>query len=67
MINHSLNHALVYVWGTYERFDILSTQEQIIWAVEEKADYIVAETFNDFGEAWLALETIKEFGNGKHI
>jgi hypothetical protein len=62
-----LNHALVYVWGTYERFDILLTQEQIIWAVEEKADYIVAETFNDFGEALLALETIKEFGNGKHI
>lgn len=48
-------------------FNFFPTQEQIIWAVEEKADYIVAETFNDFGEALLALETIKEFGNGKHI
>ncbi|CAC5420610.1 BHMT [Mytilus coruscus] len=39
-------------------------KEQIKWATEEKVDFIIAETFNDFGEALLALECIKEFGNG---
>ncbi|XP_071145299.1 S-methylmethionine--homocysteine S-methyltransferase BHMT2-like [Mytilus edulis] len=39
-------------------------KEQIKWATEEKVDYIIAETFNDLGEALLALECIKEFGNG---
>ncbi|OWF39507.1 Betaine--homocysteine S-methyltransferase 1 [Mizuhopecten yessoensis] len=37
-------------------------QEQIEWAVAGGADYIVAETFNDVGEALLALECIKEYG-----
>ena len=39
-------------------------QEQIEWAVEENADFIIGETFNDFGEAMLALKSIKEFGKG---
>ncbi len=35
------------------------------WAVEEGADFIVGETFNSFGEAKLALEAIKQYGNGE--
>ncbi|XP_076466604.1 betaine--homocysteine S-methyltransferase 1-like [Babylonia areolata] len=37
---------------------------QVQWAVEEGADYLIGETFNDFGEAKLALEVMKEHGNG---
>ena len=40
-------------------------QEQIEWAVEEGADYIIGETFNDFGEALLALKSIQKYGKGK--
>lgn len=43
----------------------LLLQEQILWAVEEKADFIIAETYSDFGEAKLALEAIIEYGKGK--
>lgn len=39
-------------------------QEQIKWAVESGADYIVAETFSDYAEAELALQCIKLYGNG---
>ena len=39
-------------------------QEQIQWAVEENADFIVAETYPYFEEAMLALKCIKEYGNG---
>lgn len=39
-------------------------KEQVEWAVRGGADYIVAETFGDYGEAALALETIKQYGNG---
>ncbi|XP_012945010.1 S-methylmethionine--homocysteine S-methyltransferase BHMT2 [Aplysia californica] len=39
-------------------------EEQIRWAVGEGADYIIAETFSDFGEAKLALEAIQEVGKG---
>ncbi|XP_013418187.1 betaine--homocysteine S-methyltransferase 1-like, partial [Lingula anatina] len=39
-------------------------KEQVVWAVEEGADYIVGETFRHFGEAMMALETIQEFGQG---
>ncbi|GFO26856.1 betaine--homocysteine s-methyltransferase 1-like, partial [Plakobranchus ocellatus] len=39
-------------------------KEQVEWAVEAEVDFIVAETFNEFGEALLALETIKAFGKG---
>jgi betaine-homocysteine S-methyltransferase len=33
--------------------------EQVGWAVDEKADFIIAETFGYLGEARLALESIK--------
>ncbi|XP_060084166.1 betaine--homocysteine S-methyltransferase 1-like [Ylistrum balloti] len=39
-------------------------KEQIEWAVEGGADYIIAETFNDFGEAMLALRAIQTFAQG---
>ncbi|CAG2253942.1 BHMT [Mytilus edulis] len=39
-------------------------KEQVEWAVEENADYIIGETYNDSGEAMAALETIKEYGKG---
>ncbi|XP_022100759.1 betaine--homocysteine S-methyltransferase 1-like [Acanthaster planci] len=39
-------------------------KDQIEWAVEEGADFILAETFSDFGEALLALEAVKEYGKG---
>ncbi|XP_060082038.1 betaine--homocysteine S-methyltransferase 1-like [Ylistrum balloti] len=39
-------------------------KEQVEWAVEEGADYMIAETIHSYGEAKLALETIKEHGKG---
>ncbi|ESO90437.1 hypothetical protein LOTGIDRAFT_217867 [Lottia gigantea] len=39
-------------------------KEQIQWAVEEGADFIVAETYSDLGEAMLALQCIKKYGKG---
>ncbi|XP_070568427.1 betaine--homocysteine S-methyltransferase 1-like [Ptychodera flava] len=39
-------------------------KEMIFWAVEEGADFIVAETYAHFGEAMLALKAIKEYGKG---
>nr|KAG5708418.1 hypothetical protein BaRGS_026145 [Batillaria attramentaria] len=39
-------------------------KEQIEWAVEAGADYIVAETYSELGEAMLALESIKKYGKG---
>ncbi|XP_071800453.1 betaine--homocysteine S-methyltransferase 1-like [Asterias amurensis] len=39
-------------------------KEQIEWAVAEKADFILGETFSDYGEAMIALEAIKEYGKG---
>ena len=39
-------------------------QEQIRWAVEEGADFIIGETFLDAGEAYLALECIQKYGKG---
>ena len=44
---------------------LISTQEQIEWAVAEKADYIIGETFDAYGEAKLALDAILKHGNGK--
>ena len=38
-----------------------------MWAVEEKADFIIGETFSDLGEATLALQAIQQHGNGKDI
>ncbi|XP_076445495.1 S-methylmethionine--homocysteine S-methyltransferase BHMT2-like [Babylonia areolata] len=39
-------------------------KEQVEWAVKGGADYIIGETFNDFGEAKLALEAIQTYGQG---
>ncbi|XP_064615231.1 betaine--homocysteine S-methyltransferase 1-like [Liolophura sinensis] len=39
-------------------------KEQIEWAVEEGADFIIGETYSELAEALLALETIKEYGKG---
>jgi len=39
-----------------------SIEEQVKWAVEEGADYIIGETFRCFGEAKIALEVIKAHG-----
>jgi len=42
-------------------------QEQVTWAVEEGVDYMIGETFNDYGEAKLALEAIQKYGKGIYI
>ncbi|XP_067676254.1 betaine--homocysteine S-methyltransferase 1-like [Haliotis asinina] len=39
-------------------------KEQIEWARQYGADFIVAETFSDLGEAEIALESIKKYGQG---
>ncbi|XP_033739535.1 betaine--homocysteine S-methyltransferase 1-like [Pecten maximus] len=39
-------------------------KEQVEWAVEEGADYIIAETISYYGEAKLALEAIQKYGRG---
>jgi methionine synthase I (cobalamin-dependent) len=44
---------------TYDSF-----KEQVVWAAEAGADFIIAETFSDLGEAKLALKAIKEHGGG---
>jgi betaine-homocysteine S-methyltransferase len=36
--------------------------EQVAWAADEQADFIVAETFGHLGEALLSLESIKSAG-----
>ena len=36
--------------------------EQVEWAAQESADFIIAETFGHLGEALLALESIKSAG-----
>nr|KAG5706935.1 hypothetical protein BaRGS_021441 [Batillaria attramentaria] len=41
--------------------------EQVEWAVRGGADMIIAETFNDLGEAKLALEAILKYGNGNPV
>ena len=35
------------------------------WAVRGGSDYLIGETFNDFGEARLALDVMKRHGNGE--
>ncbi|OWF45856.1 betaine--homocysteine S-methyltransferase 1-like [Mizuhopecten yessoensis] len=39
-------------------------KEQVEWAAEEGADYIIAETIHSYGEAKLALEAIQQHGKG---
>lgn len=40
-------------------------QEQVVWAVEEGADFIVLETIGHLTEALVGLEVIKEYGKGE--
>ncbi|XP_071498373.1 betaine--homocysteine S-methyltransferase 1-like [Diadema antillarum] len=40
-------------------------KEQIEWAVDEGADFIVGETFGLIGEALLATQAIKQYGKGR--
>ena len=39
-------------------------QECVEWAVKGGADFILGETYQEFGEAMLALEAIKQYGKG---
>ncbi|XP_005109436.2 betaine--homocysteine S-methyltransferase 1 [Aplysia californica] len=39
-------------------------KEQVEWATEAGVDFIVGETFGELGEAMMALEAIKMYGNG---
>lgn len=39
-------------------------KEQIEWAVDAKADFMIAETFAELEEAMCALECIKTYGKG---
>lgn len=41
-------------------------KEQVEWAVEGGADYIIGETFDSFGEASIALKTIQHYGRGAY-
>jgi betaine-homocysteine S-methyltransferase len=36
--------------------------EQVAWAADEGADFIIAETFSHLGEALIALESVKQAG-----
>ena len=47
-------------------FVSLWIKEQVEWAVRGGADFIVGETYFEFGEAMLALQCIKEYGNGNN-
>jgi len=40
-------------------------KESVNWAVQGGADFIIAETYPDYGEALLALEAIKQYGQGR--
>ncbi|XP_052809358.1 betaine--homocysteine S-methyltransferase 1-like [Mya arenaria] len=39
-------------------------REQVCWAVQGGADYIIGETHSSYGEAEIALKAIKEHGQG---
>jgi len=43
---------------------IILIQEQVVWAVQGGADYIIGETHSSVGEAEIALKVIKDFGQG---
>ena len=44
----------------------MSLQEQVEWAVQEGADFIIGETYMDYQEAKLALDCIKQYGKGNY-
>ncbi|KAJ8301856.1 hypothetical protein KUTeg_020843, partial [Tegillarca granosa] len=48
--------------GTLMAGNICNSTEQVEWAVKGGADFIVAETFGEYGEAALALKAIKQYG-----
>ncbi len=54
------NDVLLVITNLY-----LIHQEQVEWAVQEGADFIVGETFSIPEEAEMALHCIKKYGNGK--
>ncbi|XP_061178821.1 S-methylmethionine--homocysteine S-methyltransferase BHMT2-like [Saccostrea echinata] len=59
-------NTTVFERGNQEAIDTTRKmfKEQIEWAVECGADYIVAETFSEYAEAELALQCIKQYGRG---
>src|SRR5215470_8122496 len=42
-------------------------EEQVQWAIEEGADFFIAETFNHLGEAKIALDVIKQAGKSAMV
>ncbi|XP_067675735.1 betaine--homocysteine S-methyltransferase 1-like isoform X1 [Haliotis asinina] len=62
----NLCNTTIYDPGNIETIEEVKSifQEQVEWAVKGKADYFIAETFNSFGEASLALEAIRKYGKG---
>ncbi len=63
-----LKRHLVFCQQGCKNVDPLSfvVQEQIEWAVEEGADFILAETYQQLAEALLATKCIKDYGKGRH-
>ncbi|XP_054752720.2 betaine--homocysteine S-methyltransferase 1-like [Lytechinus pictus] len=61
-----LSNTWVYEPGNEEAIAETKSmfKEQIEWAVDEGADFIVGETFGHFEEALLAAKAIKEHGQG---
>ena len=45
---------------------IFEWQEQIEWAVDAGADFIVAETYDTFGEALIATKACKVCAKGRY-
>ncbi|XP_041461289.1 betaine--homocysteine S-methyltransferase 1-like [Lytechinus variegatus] len=61
-----LSNTWVYQPGNEEAIAETKSmfKEQVEWAVDEGADFIVAETIGHLGEALLATEAIKQYGKG---
>nr|XP_054753853.1 betaine--homocysteine S-methyltransferase 1-like [Lytechinus pictus] len=59
-------NTFVYQPGNEEAIEKTKAmfKEQIEWAVEEGADFIMGETFGMFGEALLAAQAVREHGKG---
>ena len=54
-----LRHLYIFFFLSPSQF-----KEQIEWAVEAGADFIIGETFGAYDEAALALDCIKKYGKG---
>ncbi|XP_071955581.1 betaine--homocysteine S-methyltransferase 1-like [Antedon mediterranea] len=61
MAGNVCNTTLYETNGTNDAV-LSSFKEQIEWAMEFNADFIVGETFSEHGEAMMALEAIKTYG-----